>query len=130
MNDLISNYLTRIRNAMRAEHETVVGIPSSRIVEGISQVLKDEGYISDFRVTMVGAKKTIAVDIRYHHGKPVISHVERVSKPGCRVYMPAKDIPHVRAGLGVCIVSTSKGILTDKKARELNIGGELLCNIW
>ncbi|HOW51958.1 MAG TPA: 30S ribosomal protein S8 [bacterium] len=130
MNDLISNYLTRLRNAIRAEHETVVGIPSSRIVEGISQVLKEEGYISDFRLTDVGAKKTIAVDIRYHRGKPVISHIERVSKPGRRVYMPAKDIPHVRSGLGICVVSTSKGVLTDKKARELNVGGELLCNLW
>lgn len=130
MNDLISNYLTRLNNALRAKHETVIGIPSSRVVEGVSKVLKEEGFISDFRVTDVAGKKTIAVDFRYHKGKPVISHIERVSKPGCRVYVPVKEIPYVRAGLGVCVVSTSKGVLTDKKARESNVGGEILCKVW
>jgi len=130
MNDIIANYLTRIRNAIRAEKETEVGIPSSRIIEGISQVLKEEGYINDFRVTEIGAKRTIAIDIRYHNGRPVISHLERVSKPGRRVYLPLADLPHVKAGLGISILSTSRGVMSDRKAREIKVGGEVLCQVW
>lgn len=130
MNDMIANYLTRVRNAIRSEKETVVGIPSSRLIEGISQVLKEEGYINDFRVTEIGSKRTVAVDIRYYNGRPVISHLERVSKPGCRVYLPIADLPHVRAGLGILVLSTSRGIMSDRKARELKVGGEVLCRVW
>jgi len=130
MNDMVSNYLTRIRNAIQAEKGSVVGIPSSRLVEGLSQVLKDEGYIEDFRVTEVGVKKTIAVDLRYHSGRPVISRIERVSKPGCRVYASVVDIPYVRAGLGIAVISTSRGVMSDRKARELKVGGEVLCRVW
>ncbi len=130
MNDIIANYLTRIRNAIRAEKETEVGIPSSRLIEGISQVLKEEGYINDFRVTEIGAKRTVAIDIRYSNGRPVISRLERVSKPGRRVYLPVADLPYVKAGLGISILSTSRGVMSDRKAREMKVGGEVLCQVW
>lgn len=130
MNDLVANYLTCIRNAIRTNQKTVVGIPCSTLIEGISRVLKEEGYLDDFRVTEIGSKRTIAVDIRCYKGRPVISHLERVSKPGRRVYVSAADIPYVRTGLGIAVLSTSHGILSDKKAREIKAGGEVLCKVW
>jgi len=130
MNDLVANYLTRIRNAVIAKHETVTGIPSSKILENVSKVLKEEGYIKDFRVNEIEGKKTISVDIKYHNGKSVISKIERVSRPGRRIYSSVEEIPYVKQGLGISVVSTSKGVLTDAKARELNVGGEIICNVW
>lgn len=130
MNDLVSNYLTRIRNGILAEKENVSGIPSSKIIEEISRVLKEEGYIKDFRINEIEGKKTVSVDIKYYNGKSVISKIEKVSKPGRRVYSQAKEIPYIRRGLGVSIVSTSRGVMTDAKAREMNVGGEIICKVW
>ena len=130
MNDLVSNYLTRIRNGILAEKEIVSGIPSSKIIEEISRVLKEEGFIKDFRINEIEGKKTVSVDIKYFNGKSVISNIEKVSKPGRRVYSQAKEIPYIRKGLGVSIVSTSRGVMTDAKAREMNVGGEIICKVW
>ncbi len=130
MNDLVSNYLTRIRNGILAEKENVSGIPSSKIIEEISRVLKEEGFIKDFRINEIEGKKTVSVDIKYFKGKSVISNIEKVSKPGRRVYSQSKDIPYIRKGLGVSIVSTSRGVMTDAKAREMNVGGEIICKVW
>lgn len=130
MNDLVSNYLTRIRNGILAEKENVSGIPSSKIIEEISRVLKEEGFIKDFRINDINGKKTVSVDIKYFNGKSVISNIEKVSKPGRRIYSQVKDIPYIRKGLGVSIVSTSRGVMTDAKAREMNVGGEIICNVW
>lgn len=130
MNDIISNYLTRVRNAIGAKHETVNNIPSSKILEEISRVLKEEGYVKDFRLNELGNRKTLSVDIKYYNGKSVITRLERVSTPGRRVYTAADEIPYERSGLGISIISTSKGVMTDAKARELNIGGEIICKVW
>jgi small subunit ribosomal protein S8 len=130
MNDLASNYLTRLRNAILAGKENVSGIPSSKLVEELSRVLKEEGYIRDFHVNDINGKKTIAVDIKYYNAKSVITKIEKVSRLGRRVYVQAKEIPYVREGLGISIVSTSKGVMTDEKARELNVGGEIICKVW
>ncbi|HSW61619.1 MAG TPA: 30S ribosomal protein S8 [bacterium] len=130
MNDLISNYLTRIRNGLLAGKENVSGIPSSKIIEEISRVLKEEGYISDFRINEINGKKTVSVDLKYYRNKSVISNIQRVSSGGRRVYSQSADIPFIREGLGVSIVTTSKGVMTDAKARELNVGGEIICKIW
>lgn len=130
MNDLVSNYLTRIRNAILAKKESVSNIPSSKVLEEISRVLKEEGYISDFHVNEIAGKKSLAVDLKYYRDKSVISNIERVSKAGRRVYSQAAEIPFVREGLGISIVTTSKGVMTDALARELNIGGEIICKVW
>lgn len=130
MNDLVSNYLTRIRNAILAGKENVSGIPSSKILEEISRVLKEEGFITDFRINEVDGKKTVSVDLKYYRNKSVISNIERVSTAGRRVYSQVTEIPYIREGLGVAIVTTSKGVMTDAKARELNIGGEIICKVW
>ena len=130
MSDLVSNYLTRIRNGILAGKENVSGIPSSKIIEEVSRVLKEEGFIKDFRINEIEGKKTASVDIKYYNGKSVISSIEKVSKPGRRVYSQAKEIPYIRRGLGVSIVSTSSGVMTDAKAREMNVGGEIICKVW
>jgi len=130
MNDLVSNYLTRIRNGILVAKENVSGIPSSKVIEEISRVLKEEGYIKDFRVNDIKGKKTVSIDIKYYNGKSVISNIEKVSKPGRRVYSQAKEIPYIRKGLGVSIVSTSRGVMTDARAREINVGGEIICKVW
>ncbi len=130
INDLVSNYLTRIRNAIMAKHETVTGIPASNLIEQISKVLKDEGYISDYRIVEIGPKKTVSVDIKYYKGVSVITKIERISRPGIRVYAKTEEIPYVRAGLGISVISTSKGVFSDKKAREMNVGGEIICRVW
>lgn len=130
MNDLVSNYLTRVRNAILAGKESVSNIPSSKIVEEISRVLKEEGYIRDFMVSDHDGKKSISVDLKYYRNKNVISNIERVSSAGRRVYSQSNEIPFVREGLGILIVTTSKGVMTDAKARELNVGGEIICRVW
>ena len=130
MSDLVSNYLTRIRNGILAEKENVSGIPSSKIIEEISRVLKEEGYIKDFRINEIEGKKTVSVDIKYFNGKSVISNIEKVSKPGRRVYSQTKEIPYIRRGLGISVLSTSRGVMTDAKAREMNVGGEIVCKVW
>lgn len=126
MSDPISDMLTRIRNAQQGEKVSVV-MPSSKIKTAIAQVLKDEGYIDGFVVRQNGAKAELEVSLKYYAGSPVIEKIERVSRPGLRVYKPSRDIPQVMNGLGVAIVSTSKGVMTDRKARGLGVGGEVLC---
>ncbi|WP_066566232.1 30S ribosomal protein S8 [Snodgrassella sp. CFCC 13594] len=125
MHDPISDMLTRIRNAQRANKATVA-MPSSKLKVAIAKVLKDEGYVEDFAVN-ADAKPTLEIQLKYYAGRPVIERIQRVSRPGLRVYKGSNDIPSVMNGLGVVIVSTSKGVMTDRKARANGVGGELLC---
>ena len=126
MSDPIADMLTRIRNAQRADKATV-SLPSSRLKLAILAVLKDEGYIDGFRVQTEDGKPELTVDLKYYAGRPVIERLERVSRPGLRVYRGSEDIPPVMNGLGVAIVSTSRGVMTDRKARATRVGGEVLC---
>jgi len=126
MSDPIADMLTRIRNAQLAEKLTVA-MPSSRVKASIAQVLKDEGYIEDFKVRDEDGKSTLEVALKYYAGEPVIEKIERVSRPGLRIYKGRDDIPKIMNGLGIAIVSTSKGVMTDRKARATGIGGEVLC---
>ncbi|MEW6688438.1 MAG: 30S ribosomal protein S8 [Pseudomonadota bacterium] len=126
MTDPIADMLTRIRNAQQVGHADVA-MPCSKLKTAIAQVLKDEGYIEDFAVREDGAKKELRIGLRYYAGKPVIERLERVSKPGLRVYKGRDGLPKVMNGLGVAIVSTSQGVMTDRKARASGVGGEVLC---
>jgi small subunit ribosomal protein S8 len=126
MSDPIADMLTRIRNAQLAE-KTSVAVPASKLKVSIASVLKDEGYIEDFALRGEGAKRDLEIGLKYYAGRPVIERIERVSRPGLRIYKPAKDIPQVMNGLGVAIVSTSRGVMTDRKARQTGVGGEVLC---
>jgi small subunit ribosomal protein S8 len=126
MTDPISDMLTRIRNAQLGR-KTTVAIPSSKVKSAIAQVLRDEGYIEGFVVKPNEGKPEMEITLRYYAGHPVIERIERVSRPGLRVYRRVDDIPKVMNGLGVAIVSTSKGVMTDRKARATGIGGEVLC---
>jgi small subunit ribosomal protein S8 len=118
--------LTRIRNAQMAE-KLSVSMPSSKLKVAIAKVLKDEGYIDDFAIRENGAKPELDIALKYYAGHPVIERIERVSKPGLRVYKGKDDLPRVMNGLGVAIVSTPKGVMTDRRARAGNMGGEVLC---
>tara|TARA_B100000678_G_scaffold86580_1_gene72041 strand:- start:455 stop:853 length:399 start_codon:yes stop_codon:yes gene_type:complete len=130
MTDPIADFLTRIRNGFMAEKRWV-DIPSSGMKKRIAFVLKEEHYIKDFIFIFSGEKESIRVFLKYDvHGEPVISGIKRQSKPGCRVYVNIHNIPKVLDGLGIAILSTSKGILSDKTARKLNVGGEYLCSVW
>ena len=126
MSDPIADMLTRIRNAQAVE-KVSVKMPSSKVKVAISQVLKDEGYIEDFAVRCEAAKPELELQLKYYAGRPVIERIERVSKPGLRIYKGAGDLPRVMNGLGVAIVSTSSGVMTDRKARAQGVGGEVLC---
>jgi len=126
MTDPIADMLTRIRNAQMVGH-TEVSMPCSKLKMSIARVLKDEGYIEDFAVREESAMKELRIGLKYYAGKPVIERIERVSKPGLRVYKGRDDIPRVMNGLGVAIVSTSRGVMTDRKARADGVGGEILC---
>jgi small subunit ribosomal protein S8 len=126
MSDPISDMLTRIRNAQTAEKVSVV-MPSSKLKTAIAAVLKDEGYIESYTVTNVDGKSVLEVGLKYYAGRPVIEKIERVSRPGLRIYKGRDKIPQVMNGLGVAIVSTSKGVMTDRKARANGVGGEVLC---
>ena len=128
MSDPIADMLTRIRNAQMVE-KAVVLVPSSKVKVAIAQVLKDEGYIDDFAVKGGAAKAELEIALKYYAGRPVIERIERVSRPGLRVYKGRNDIPHVMNGLGVAIVTTPKGVMTDRKARATGIGGEVLCYV-
>ena len=128
--DTIADMLTRIRNASSAKHPNV-DIPASNLKKQIAQILLDEGYIKAYKVIEDGKQGIIKVTLKYTDSKaPVITGLRRVSKPGLRIYSNCKDMPKVMRGLGIAIVSTSKGIMTDKKARELNVGGEILAFVW
>ena len=126
MTDPIADMLTRIRNAQRSE-KRVVAIPASRVKASIAQVLKDEGYIEDFAVRENDGKPQLEISLKYYAGKPVIEKIERVSRPGLRIYRGKSEIPSVMNGLFIAIVSTSRGVMTDRKARGLGVGGEVLC---
>ena len=128
--DTIADLLTRIRNANTAKHATV-DVPASRVKKDITQILVDEGYVKGFQFIEDGKQGVIRITLKYGDNKsPVITGLKRVSKPGLRIYSSCADMPKVRKGLGIAIVSTSKGIVTDKKARELNVGGEVLAYVW
>jgi small subunit ribosomal protein S8 len=126
MHDPIADMLTRIRNAQLVGHSEVI-MPASRLKASIAKVLKDEGYIEDFALRENGVKRELAIGLKYYAGRPVIERLERVSKPGLRVYKGRNDIPRVMNGLGVAILSTSRGVMTDRKARADGLGGEVLC---
>jgi small subunit ribosomal protein S8 len=128
MSDPIADMLTRIRNA-QVVNKTFVAIPSSKIKVAIAHVLKDEGYIEDFAVTGAAGKPELKIGLKYYAGRPVIERIERVSRPGLRVYRGKGDIPTVMNGLGVTIISTPKGVMTDRKARATGTGGEVLCYV-
>ena len=126
MTDPIADMLTRIRNAQLAEKTTVI-IPSSGLKVAIAQVLKDEGYIEDFAVREPQDKALLEIALKYYAGRPVIEKIERVSRPGLRIYKANRDIPKVMNGMGIAIISTPKGVMTDRKARATGMGGEVLC---
>jgi small subunit ribosomal protein S8 len=126
MSDPIADMLTRIRNAQLAEKPSAA-MSSSKLKVAIAAVLKDEGYIEDFSVQDVSGKAQLEIGLKYYAGRPVIERIERISRPGLRVYRPSKTVPKVMNGLGIAIVSTSRGVMTDRKARGLGIGGEVLC---
>ncbi len=126
MSDPISDMLTRIRNAQMVGHTEVV-MPASKLKASIAQVLKDEGYIENFSMRAGEGKSEIAIGLKYYAGSPVIERIERISKPGLRVYKGRDDLPRVMNGLGIAIVSTSRGVMTDRKARASGVGGEVLC---
>jgi small subunit ribosomal protein S8 len=126
MTDPIADLLTRIRNGQSAG-KPEVAVQSSRVKEAIVRVLKDEGYVADYAVRKDGARATLVVALKYHQGKPVIERLERVSRPGLRAYRPKDELPKVMGGLGIAIVSTPKGVMTDREARRSGQGGEVLC---
>ena len=128
--DPVADMLTRIRNANNAKHETV-DVPASNMKKSIAQILLDEGYIKSFQVIEDGTQGVIRITLKYNAGKEkVISGLRRVSKPGLRVYAGADELPRVLKGLGIAIISTSKGVMTDKAAREAHVGGEVLAFVW
>lgn len=130
MTDPVADMLTRIRNAGRAGHNETK-LPSSQLNHAIVNVLKEEGYIDDVSVEAVEGKPTLRIKLRYgREGQLLIEGIRRVSRPSCRVYVGAGEIPKVRNGLGIAILSTNKGVLSDRTAREQHVGGELLCEVW
>lgn len=128
MTDPIADLLTRIRNAHHAE-KIALTMPGSKIKAAIAKVLKEEGYIEDFDATVEEGKPSLTIKLKYYEGAPVIEKIQRVSKPGLRVYKSATELPKVNGGLGVAIISTSKGIMTDRAARSAGVGGEVLCSV-
>ena len=126
MTDPISDMLTRIRNGQKAR-KLSVSMPASKAKEAVANVLKDEGYITDFSVSGEGAAKELSVELKYFEGVPVIEKIQRASRPGLRIYRGKEDLPKVLGGLGVAIVSTSAGVMSDRPAREKGIGGEVIC---
>ena len=129
MSDPIADMLTRIRNGLQAGKFSVA-MPASNAKSSIAEVLKQEGYIKGYKVGGEGAKRSLEVELKYFQGNPVIEELIRISKPGRRVYASSQELPTVRGGLGVALVSTSKGIMTDKTARQEGVGGEVLCTVF
>lgn len=128
MTDPIADMLTRIRNAQSA-NKTTVAIPASNVKSAIADLLKEEGYIAGYEQSTEDNKPVLSISLKYFEGKPVIEELKRVSRPGLRIYKKADDIPQVRAGLGVAVVSTSKGIMSDRAARKAGVGGEVICYV-
>jgi small subunit ribosomal protein S8 len=129
MQDPLADMLTRIRNAQMAG-KTAVQMPSSKLKVSVAKVLEDEGYVASSRVATDGGKAVLTVELKYYQGKPVIAEIHRVSRPGLRSYSGKDDLPSVRAGLGIAIVSTSNGVMTDRAARAAGVGGEVLCTVF
>lgn len=130
MSDPISDYLTRVRNAVRAEKKSV-DIPYSKFKSAISDILKNAGFIQDYKLIEADNNKSfLSLRLKYNDGKSVIEGLKRISRPGIRRYVSSEDLPRVKNGLGVVVISTSKGLLTDKQARTMKIGGEVVCEIW
>jgi small subunit ribosomal protein S8 len=129
MQDPLSDMLTRIRNAQMAG-KTRVDMPGSKLKVAVAKVLHDEGYVAGFSATNVGGKPRLAIDLKYYLGKPVIAEINRVSRPGLRTYSGRGELPSVRTGLGVAIISTSRGVMTDRAARAAGVGGEVLCTVY
>ncbi|PCI82452.1 MAG: 30S ribosomal protein S8 [SAR86 cluster bacterium] len=129
MSDPIADLLTRIRNAQMAKLPTV-GMPSSKMKVAIAKVLQDEGYIAGYQVDENGGKPNLNIDLKYFQGKPVIEEIKRASRPGLRSYKGKEDLPKVRAGLGISIMSTNKGLMTETQARAAGLGGEVLCTVF
>jgi small subunit ribosomal protein S8 len=127
--DPIADMLTRIRNAIMARHDFVL-VPSSKVKIAISKILKGEGFIEDYEILRDKSYRTIKIYLKYDNNKPVIYGLERISKPGLRVYVGKKEIPRVYGGLGIAIVSTAKGVVTGQQAWRQGVGGELLCYVW
>jgi len=128
--DPIADMLTRIRNALAARHAKV-DVPGSKLKMEIARILKDEGFILNYKLVEEGAIRTIRLYLKYTSGNaPVISHIERVSTPGCRIYVGKSDVPRVLGGLGINILTTSRGVMTGHEARKTGVGGEVLCRIW
>ncbi len=128
MTDPIADLLTRVRNGLSA-NKAEVTMPASKVKKSIAQVLKDEGYINDFSVQDIDGKPTLKVELKYYQGEPVITSIKRASRPGLRVYKGKGDLPTVMGGLGIAIVSTSAGVMTDRAARSAGHGGEVLCTV-
>lgn len=129
MQDPISDMLTRIRNAQMVEKASV-SMPASNVKQAIAKVLQDEGYIVDFKVEQEGVHPSLTIELKYYNGEPVIEKLERVSRPGLRIYKPSDELPTVNNGLGIAVISTSKGVMTDQHARKLGVGGEVLCYVY
>ncbi len=135
MSDPIADMLTRIRNALMARHKQVE-VPSSKLKEAIARVLKEEGYIEDYEVIPDNKQGILRITLKYYYpkgsriGEPVIERLARISKPSRRVYVGWEEIPYVRSGLGIAILSTNKGVMSDRKARAQKVGGELICEVW
>jgi len=127
--DKIADYLTRIRNAGIAGHKNV-SIPSSKLKVALTEILKDQGYITDYEVIKEGVQPKLNIKLRYFEGKHAIKEIKRVSKPGRRVYVPADRLPRIKNGLGTAIISTSQGVMNEKQARKYNIGGEFVCSLY
>ncbi|MBU0675657.1 MAG: 30S ribosomal protein S8 [Proteobacteria bacterium] len=130
MSDPVADMLTRVRNATMVKFESV-DMPLSTLKVDVAKILKEEGYINDYHIRQDKVQGTLSIDLKYDHNhQRVISGLRRVSKPGCRKYVKANEIPKVMSGLGIAIISTSQGVMTDHKARTLQVGGELLCEVW
>ena len=126
MSDPVADMLTRIRNSQMAE-KSMVKMPSSKLKEAIAKVLQDEGYIESFAVRQDAGKAELVIELKYYAGRPVIERIERISRPGLRIYRGKDGFPKVMNGLGIAIISTPKGVMTDRQARNANVGGEVLC---
>ena len=130
MTDPIADFLTRIRNGLQARKPTVA-MPSSRLKCSLAEVFKKEGFIADYREEPIGKLSNLVIDLKYdENNQPAIEGLKRMSKPGQRLYVGKEELPRVRSGLGVAIVTTSRGVMTDSQARKLNIGGEVICTVW
>jgi len=129
MQDPLSDMLTRIRNAQMAG-KTTVEMPGSKLKAAVANVLKEEGYVADFAASTESGKPRLSIELKYYEGKPVIAEIDRISRPGLRSYRNKDELPSVRNGLGVAIVSTSRGVMTDRAARAAGVGGEVLCTVF